>query len=163
MMLSGDYDLSGVKAVEWGITHEITARKAYSDYCGNSVQETGIWISLDGKLGASPDGLISSDTILEIKCPFKFRNMTLKDAASNSDFYLQETDGLFTLKTSHEYWHQVQGVMCLTGRQFVHFFVWLSNDFVNILIPKDPDWEIRYIPMLTRFYDENIFSKFISL
>ena len=89
--------------------------------------------------------------------------MTFKDTTASSDFYLEETDGIYTLKRSHDYWHQVQGVICLTGRQYAHFFVWLPTDFVNIPIRKDPDWEIKYLPMLTRFFDENILSKLISL
>lgn len=57
-------------AMQWGIDHEADARAAYEartsacvDLCGFIPHPSIKW------LGASPDGLIDDDGLLEIKCP----------------------------------------------------------------------------------------------
>lgn len=54
-------------AMQRGTELEPMARLAYEDKTGNLVIESGFW--KDGWLGASPDGLINDDGLLEIKCP----------------------------------------------------------------------------------------------
>ena len=57
-------------AMQWGIDHEDDARTAYEVHTGNLVELTGFIPHPEVKyLGASPDGLIDDEGILEIKCP----------------------------------------------------------------------------------------------
>ena len=64
-------NLNGVEAILWGRTNEKVAIKAaYTQTTGNSVQETGLWLHESGILGASPDGIVGDDTIIEVKCPY---------------------------------------------------------------------------------------------
>lgn len=58
------------KEMQWGTDTEPFARAAYEDRTGNKVDETGwrLHPTLEGT-GASPDGLIGADGLLEIKCP----------------------------------------------------------------------------------------------
>ena len=57
-------------AMQWGIDHEDDARTAYEVHTGNLLELTGFIPHPTVKyLGASPDGLIDDDGILEIKCP----------------------------------------------------------------------------------------------
>ena len=69
---------------------------------------TGIWLHESGVLGASPDGFVQGDfnanetvhpqvldqpvlspDIVEVKCPFTARDMTIREACqSNKDFFL---------------------------------------------------------------------------
>ncbi|PFX32846.1 putative RNA-directed DNA polymerase from transposon BS [Stylophora pistillata] len=67
--LLGEYDLSRVKAVQWGVTNESEAIKAFTMRTGLAVVETGVWLHESGVLGASPDGLVGDDSVLEAKCP----------------------------------------------------------------------------------------------
>jgi putative phage-type endonuclease len=57
-------------AMLWGIEHEAEARAAYEFYKDVSVELIGFkphpWID---DAGASPDGLIGTDGLVEIKCP----------------------------------------------------------------------------------------------
>jgi len=57
-------------AMQWGTDTEPQARAAYEFLTGNDVQEVGFVdhpsISM---AGASPDGLVGDDGLLEIKCP----------------------------------------------------------------------------------------------
>jgi putative phage-type endonuclease len=57
-------------AMQWGIEHEAEARIAYEAHTGAIVEETGfIDHPTIRNTGASPDGLIYPDGIVEIKCP----------------------------------------------------------------------------------------------
>ena len=51
------------------------------------VQESGLWLDLCGTLGASPDGLVGKNEIVEVKCPYTYRNTTVEKAAESKDFY----------------------------------------------------------------------------
>ena len=55
--LLGEYDLSRVKAVQWRVN---TLRT------GKTVKDTGIWFHPSGILGASPDGIVDHETVLEV-------------------------------------------------------------------------------------------------
>lgn len=57
-------------AMQWGIDNEDTARAAVAFYLGQEIHEVGfIEHPTIMDFGASPDGLIGSDGMLEIKCP----------------------------------------------------------------------------------------------
>ena len=84
--LLGGYDPSGVHAVQWGQMHEDIAIALYEKENMVEVEKTGIWLSTSGKLGASPDGFIRTDTIIEVKCPYSARSTTLADLASKKYF-----------------------------------------------------------------------------
>lgn len=57
-------------AMQWGTEMEPKAREAYEAITGNDVVETG-FVPHPGipMFGASPDGLIGKDGLIEIKCP----------------------------------------------------------------------------------------------
>jgi putative phage-type endonuclease len=58
------------EAIEWGIAQEAPAREAYTQRTGSLVQEVGfIDHPTIAFAGASPDGLVGDDGLLEIKCP----------------------------------------------------------------------------------------------
>ena len=62
----GEYDLSGVKSIMWGTQHEKDAVSSFSQTTGLAVNKTGIWLDDTGILGASPDGLIGDDALVEV-------------------------------------------------------------------------------------------------
>lgn len=57
-------------AMQWGTDHEPDAREAYEFWAGVSVERAGFidHPTIEGT-GASPDGLIGCDGMIEIKCP----------------------------------------------------------------------------------------------
>jgi hypothetical protein len=55
--------------MQWGIDHEAEARHAYEAETGRVVREVGFLAHPELLAGCSPDGLIGTDGILEIKCP----------------------------------------------------------------------------------------------
>lgn len=56
--------------MQWGIQFEAAARLDYEAEQGVFIETTGFWVHpLLPWLGASPDGLIGTDGLCEIKCP----------------------------------------------------------------------------------------------
>jgi putative phage-type endonuclease len=57
-------------AMQWGTETEPQAREAYEFFTGETVEETGFVLHPSIKhFGASPDGLVGQDGLIEIKCP----------------------------------------------------------------------------------------------
>lgn len=96
------------KPLEWGKLHEPAARKRYEieNFCTVPiVEEPIIHPEFDFVCGL-PDGLVSDDTIIEIKCPY------------NSQGHL---DNIRTAKQYKQYKWQIQGYLWITGRQYCDF------------------------------------------
>lgn len=92
-------------AIENGVLRENESRKWYSLHHDADVQEVGLCLSDCERYGMSPDGLIGSDGILELKNPM----------AKTHSGYLRE-GGL-----PPAYRCQVHGQLLVSGRSFVHF------------------------------------------
>ena len=93
-------------AMQWGTQQEPAARSAYEFYVGADVTEVGFvqnpTISMSG---ASPDGFVGDDGLVEIKCP---------NTATHIDTLLGKSiDG--------KYITQMQWQMACTGRQWCDF------------------------------------------
>ena len=82
----GEYDISRVQAVRWGIVNEKEGIKNFTQHSKLQVRQTGLWLHPSGVLGASPDGLVGQNAVLEVKCPYTQRNSTITEAASCSSF-----------------------------------------------------------------------------
>jgi putative phage-type endonuclease len=93
-------------AMAWGTEQEPAARGAYEARTGLLVQETGFvphpTITMSG---ASPDGLVGDDGLVEIKCP---------NTATHIDTILSES-------VPGKYNIQMQWQMACTGRQWCDF------------------------------------------
>jgi len=59
-------------------------------------------------------------------------------------------DGSLHLSPNHTYFHQVQGLLHITGKQLCHFYVWTPYDTELLHIERDPTWSIN-ITKLHRF------------
>lgn len=110
------------KAMEWGIECEPLARQAYELATFCTVVEVGLidhpTIPLSG---ASPDGLVGDDGLIEIKCP---------ETATH-------TNTLLTNEVPAEYLPQVQWQMACTGRKWC--------DFVSFDPRLEPPLQIKII------------------
>lgn len=78
-------------AMQHGIDTEDEARQAYESESFNLVTECGFFNAPDGSMsGASPDGLISGDGLIEIKCPNTATHLeTLVDKEISREYILQ--------------------------------------------------------------------------
>ncbi|EFA13516.1 hypothetical protein TcasGA2_TC010488 [Tribolium castaneum] len=67
--------------LQWGIDNEEKAKEKFEQITGIKVDSCGFFVDKEKKfLGATPDGLVGSNAIVEIKCPFSARNTNIKTA-----------------------------------------------------------------------------------
>lgn len=93
-------------AMQWGTDQEPEARIAYEFYRDAAVVETGFVPHPSiAETGASPDGLIGDDGLVEIKCP-------------SIATHLETLDGA---QIPQKYFFQMQWQMACTGRQWCDF------------------------------------------
>jgi len=102
----------GSKATQWGNNHEQDARNVYELVTGNEVTNGGFY-KFDENTGSSPDGLVGTDGMLEIKCPYTRINHM------NNVLKLRDDTDLY--KSSKQYYYQVHHQMFCSGRKWVDF------------------------------------------
>ena len=142
-----------MKAIQWGRDKEATALEMFKSKMGRDVIQCGIFLHPTGLLGASPDGVIDQETILEIKCPYKYRDCTyIMEATNDKTFFLSCNNGAFSLKTSSDYYHQIQGQLHITGAAKCYLVVYIPKDIVIVPIWKESTWAVNIEQLL-------IFSK----
>nr|XP_022312166.1 uncharacterized protein LOC111117363 isoform X1 [Crassostrea virginica]XP_022312167.1 uncharacterized protein LOC111117363 isoform X1 [Crassostrea virginica] len=166
------YNLEKRAPIQWGITHESVAIEEYCKEGGVTVLPTGIWLHETGVLGASPDGFVQGifkdslnvyvqhpkikmlPDIVEVKCPFSAKDLTIPDACrSIKDFFLvKEEDGSIALKRTHDYWHQIQGQLHLSGTQCCDLVIWTQVDLKIVRILKDNTWAQNISAMLDFYF-----------
>lgn len=87
-------------------------------YLGVLDEKCGFFISAEYPfLGASPDGLLGEDTIIEIKCPYSSRKSLINEITVP---YLYYNNGELALKKNHPYYAQVQGQLYYIILLFTH-------------------------------------------
>ena len=92
-------------AMEWGNEYEPVARLKYELTTGNNVDECGLFLHNSIMAGASPDGLVNDDGLLEIKCP-------------NTATHIET---LRKQEVPRQYYWQVMGQLWITGRKWCDF------------------------------------------
>lgn len=134
-------EFTGNVATEYGNFYEEGARIDYQLWSGNAVESCGFFISDTSPqwLGASPDGLINDDGLLEIKCPYRMRNGT----------------GVFkTISEQPHYYAQIQIQLFVTERQWCDFFQWCPQAHVVERVQRDNLWLTENLPILRAFWEE---------
>ena len=152
----------------WGNENET---KAVDQYCKLKKAE-GCPVTVCAQVGfvvhpvypwleASPDFLIgdrkeaSQYGIGEVKCPFSKREMTIEEACAADKTFLIFCNAKATIKQSHAYYYQVQGIMATLQTIWSDFVVLTNQDLHVDRIYFDNDfWEIKMLPELNSFYFE---------
>ncbi|KAM7315155.1 uncharacterized protein ISCGN_004938 [Ixodes scapularis] len=152
--LLGEYSLEGVKAVQWGIIHEPDAIKAFSEATNLTPTPTGLWLHESGLLGASPDGLVGDEAVLEVKCPWKFREGSLLCHLKDAKDYSLRYDGSSVLvNKGHDHYHQLQAQMYFAKRTKGYLTIWNPKGSITVGIKKDAEWAAN-LDILLHFYHD---------
>lgn len=130
-------EFTGNIATEWGNTHEDGARWEYELETGNKV-DPAFFDTKEDWLGASPDGYIGDDGLVEIKCPFGIRN---------------DPEPKFkTLAEQPHYYAQIQVQLYVTDRKWCDFWQWTPHGTRLERVDIDHEWLNENLPILRQFY-----------
>ena len=106
--------LDGVFSVKWSTDNEEEGIKAFKMATGMDVQEgfcsrgLGFWVG--------------TTAVLEVKCPYGARDLTIEETVKLKDSYMKE-GGFYCLCEDNPSWHQVQRQLHITGRDICFFVV----------------------------------------
>lgn len=127
------------------------------NYLGIQVKKCGLFVdSFKPWLGASPDGIIGDNRLIEIKCPISAIAMTPMEAVSSGTIkYCTLDSEKIVLKRNDKYMFQIQGQLHITGRDTCLFVVWTPKGFsVEEISRDDKFWELKMEEKLDLFYME---------
>jgi putative phage-type endonuclease len=134
-------EFTGNVATEYGQFHEKLAVQDLQDNYDVVVKECGFiphtelyW------LGASPDGLIDDNLIVEIKCPYSLRD--------------DESPVFRSINEQPHYFAQIQIEMFCAGRKSCIFYQWNRYDDKFEYVYFDHGYIDGILPELKQFYDE---------
>ena len=135
-------------AMQWGIDNEDQARVAYEIASGKFVDQIGF---VDHEIidwfGCSPDGLVDTDGLVEIKCP---------NSATHWEYFK-------TKEVPKKYFIQMQAQMSCTGRKWCDFVSFdprmpEKSQLLIIRVPRDNTFidlmETEVMEFLMEVFDE---------
>lgn len=130
-------EFEGNIATDYGTNMEPQARSAYELLTGNTVKDAP-FIPHEDWCGASPDGYVGDNGLVEIKCPFGLR----KD--------LEPT--FKPIEDQPHYYAQVQVQMYVAGRTWCDFYQWSPHGDRLEVVKYDGGWLNKHLPMLKAFW-----------
>ncbi len=137
-------EFKGNVATDYGTYHESLAIMDYVQSTNNIVVPTGFHTYEDW-LGASPDGLIGNDGLIEIKCPYGQRDKNQPEFKS--------------IDYQTHYWMQIQIQLFVTGREWCHFYQWSAHGEMHETVWFNPLAINKYLPELREFYEEYLVER----
>ena len=169
LLCSSNSSIQTSSAIVWGKLHEPSAFEQYQAQLPSSMvlRKAGIYISDTGFLAASPDGIVSSVGeidygIIEIKCPYTCRNMSVVEACSKiKPFYCELENGQVKLKRNHQYYYQVQGTMGIVGVEWCDFVIWTTKGMTIERIQFDKIFWTTCLTYLKSVYLEYVLPEII--
>ena len=128
---------AGNDATRWGTSNEANGILAYSAHTGNIVQNTGLHVHPSTPwLAGSPDGLIGTEGLLEVKCPYwKKKDGTRVHAEIPPHYYMQMT-------------------LCLecTDRNWCDYISWSPEGYRIYRVTRDANLHDLLLPHYLSFF-----------
>ena len=128
--------------MRYGLESEPKAILKYEEQSNTVVCKSGLWVNPNYPfLGCSPDGIVGEDGLLEIKSLKIFKDSTIESVVEKwstlpkvvkqGQCFIIE-DGQCILKSSHDYYYQIQMQFLVTERIFCDFVLYAENGPVSI-------------------------------
>jgi len=145
---------------------EEVAKKELAAKLNKDIKPCGLFIDYENPcLGATPDGLIDENGLVEIKCPQLAEHLTAEEAIEK----LPSWKGVFDKKNpdkinrKHRYFYQIQGQLNITRRQYCIFAIWTPKSMKIVHVDVDDAfWKYQMLPCLTRFYYECMLPEIVD-
>ncbi|XP_047516704.1 uncharacterized protein LOC125057211 [Pieris napi] len=152
-------NITHITSIAHGIKNEKIALQHLSAQNNIVIEPCGLFV--DNKyhfLGASPDGLVGTDAIVEVKCPIAPGKVGMDEAIKRNKIqiykYNKKTNQTVINKNSN-WFFQVQGQLMITGREKCIFGIWGGEKEPMRVIEIEKDekfWKERMERKLVEFY-----------
>ena len=128
--------ISNVSSLDQGKQNEINAAEAFMQqerihHRNPKLLPSGLVILKSHPyIGGTPDNIFvcscCDKACVEYKCPYSIRDYEVASRWNETTF-LENVDGVISLKRTHSYYHQVIGQMALTQSNSSYFVVWAKK------------------------------------
>lgn len=150
----------GNSSTRYGQECEPIARSYYEHTFRKKITSTGLVVHpTDNWLGASLDGIVDRDTILEIKCPTEKKleqyNGSLTNMLQANKYDVRVVNGNYVLRQTTAgsgYYYQVQIAMHCSGKGKCNFLVWTPSEQVIVDVLYDQEWVGKQLHHLRGMY-----------
>ncbi|KAL4112060.1 hypothetical protein QTP88_015908 [Uroleucon formosanum] len=141
------------KSTDYGKAMENKAIIVFQNGFNCAVEPCGLIVDDDlHYLAATPDGLVGTDYVVEIKCPLKAKDSSsFIEAVMNKKitFCRIQNENEMELKKEHNYYYQIQGQMHVSKRKFCYFVVYTANWYkVQIIEYDESFWSNKMVSKL---------------
>lgn len=143
--------------MKYGRIRESDAVKYISNHLNVEVKTCGFFVKKEEPyLGATPDGLIGDDGIIEIKCPSSCAKFTPEEAIKKRKFLFFKFNTItneITVNKNHNYFFQIQAQLHITNRNYCLFVMWTPLGVYSQTIERDVEfWNTKMKQKLKDFF-----------
>ncbi|CAI5685839.1 unnamed protein product [Oreochromis niloticus] len=143
----GNYETNYGKENEVRACHQLKEQGMNIRHMGSVISIQEPWLS------ASPDGVIDSDVLLEIKCPVPtYPSLTEQLTQKCSDIKLVDGELQLQKTGSRGYYMQVQLTMFCTGLKTATLVIWTPSEQVSFTVQYDEAFVKEQVKRLRGFY-----------
>lgn len=162
------------EAMQYGIDNEQRAINRYEELNGlasGSVQRCGLIIDENHEeLAASPDGLIGTDGMIEVKCPHGLFLASKpaeawKEVSKTGCSFFKNKHGQLQLMPKHNHYYQVIMQLHIAKRAWCDYFVWSENGCVTIRVHRNASTQNEWSKMqekMLKFWAEDLAPEIVN-
>ena len=148
-------------AMKDGIESESSIIQTFEHETGNKVLKSGFFISdTHPFLGASPDGLVDEDKIVEVKKIVLKEGESLEDGMCRLGIYKRFEQQL-VLNNNHKYYYQIQQQLFCAKRSICYFIVSSARGTHRDTVQFDSAFWENILPRLESFYFDHVFPELV--
>lgn len=141
---NGRPEFTGNAATDWGNANEAGAIAQFEMNTGTKVEKCAFY-QFEDWLGASPDGLVGSKGLIEVKCPYGLRE-------NRKPFFK-------TAKMQLHYYSQMQIQMYVTDRDSCYFYQWAPYGEDLEIVEFDKSYTDMILKPIRAFYDQYLIER----
>lgn len=155
-------------AMKYGRQMEYTARQELEQLLFVKIKQAGLIIDAENEcIGTSVDGLIDDwfglDFTVEIKCPLSAADITPEQAMETISHLKIIDKKTGKMKTSHNYYYQIQGQLHITRRPYCLFALRTNVSIHHMIIERDENFFKKVIePKIMHFYRECLLMEILD-
>ncbi len=153
----------GNYATNYGKESEVKACRQLKEQ-GMNITHKGTVVSVQEPwLSASPDGVIDTCVLLEIKCPVPTQ-LSLTDQLTQTCSDIKLVDGELQLQKtgSRGYYIQIQLTMFCTGLKSATLLIWTPSEHVSFTVQYDEAFVTELVKRLRGFYFSRMLPRLVE-
>ncbi|XP_053976428.1 uncharacterized protein LOC128875103 [Hylaeus volcanicus] len=151
--------IPNLRCLQYGRENEANALRQLEDELGIHIRPCGLFIdAIVPYLGATPDGIVDDDTIVEVKCLESVKDLSPAEAIQQLPAIRRIFRG-DEMNKNHHYYYHVQGQLHITNRQYCLFDLWMPKGVKIVQVPRnDQFWATEMEEKLKKFYEDSMFQ-----